>query len=294
VVNLGWLASSVEPAIKAPSRWIIQAQESVQQRIRLSGAEVAVAFRTLDGRQELLFQPDLIFHAASIMKIPVMIELFAQANAGKLRLEDTVTVTNNFRSIADGSPYQLDAADDSDPGVYDAMGKTMTLRQLCEHMITTSSNLATNLLVEKVGVENIRGKVHQLRADGMQVLRGVEDAKAFAKGLNNTTTARALLRLLECIAKAKGIDNQSSLEMIGILERQQFKEAIPAGLPSGIVVAHKTGEITKIHHDAGIVYARRPFVLVVMVRGLEDRNQSAALIADIAKILYSGTLGLKP
>ena len=153
-------------------------------------------------------------------------------------------------------------------------------------MITESSNLATNLIIEKLGVQNIRATVHALDADGMNVLRGVEDQKAFDQGLNNTTTARALLVLLRAIANSKAVDANASRQMIAILERQKFNESIPAGLPPGIKVAHKTGEITKIHHDAAIVYARRPFILVILVRGIPDSKASAALMADITRILY--------
>jgi beta-lactamase class A len=153
-------------------------------------------------------------------------------------------------------------------------------------MITVSSNLATNLIIEKLGVENIRNSVQRLHADGMHVLRGVEDQKAYDKGLNNTTTARGLQILMTAIAENKAVDAGASQQMVEILERQKFNEGIPAGLPPGTRVAHKTGEITKIHHDAAIVYAPRPFVLVILVRGIEDIKQSSALMADITRTLY--------
>ena len=156
-------------------------------------------------------------------------------------------------------------------------------------MITVSSNLATNLLIEKLGIDNIRATVHTLHADGMSVLRGVEDNKAFAKGLNNTTTARGLQQLLDAVARGEAVDKESSRQMMEILERQKFNEGIPAGLPPGTRVAHKTGEITKIHHDAAIVYAPRPFVLVILVRGLAESKESAALMADITRRIYRST-----
>jgi beta-lactamase class A len=191
--------------------------------------------------------------------------------------------------LVDGSSYTLDPADDSETDLYKAAGETRTLRQICEMMITVSSNLATNLLIENLGVDNIRATVHSLHADGMNVLRGVEDGKAFAKGLNNTTTAHGLLQLLDAIARGEAVDQESSRQMIEILERQKFKEGIPAGLPPGTRVAHKTGEITKIHHDAAIVFAPKPFVLVILVQGLADIKDSAALMADITRQLYQGT-----
>ncbi|HYL64237.1 MAG TPA: serine hydrolase [Candidatus Methylomirabilis sp.] len=254
-----------------------------------SGADVGVAFRTLDGKDEWYFHADDSFHAASTMKIPVMIELFHQVREGKLKLDDPLVVKNEFHSLVDGSVYTLDPVDDSETDLYRAVGQTRTLRQLCQLMITVSSNLATNLMIERLGVKDIQATVHSLHADGMHVLRGVEDGKAFAAGMNNTTTALALLELLTTIAQGKAVDKESSAEMIEVLERQKFNEGIPAGLPSGIRVAHKTGEITKIHHDAAIVYAPRPFVLVILVRGLADMKDSSALMADITRQIYAAT-----
>ena len=252
-----------------------------------SGAEVAVAFRTLDGRSEVLIDPDVRFHAASTMKVPVMIELFRQASAGVLSLQDPLPVRNEFRSIVDGSPYALSEGADSDKLVYAAVGKTMTLQQLCDLMITVSSNFAANLLIERVGVDHVRSTVSKLGAEGMEVLRGVEDQKAFDKGLNNSTTARALLVLFEALAKGRAVSRKADAEMTAILRRQMFNDGIPAGVPAKIAVAHKTGNITRIHHDAGIVHARHPYVLVVLVRGIQDQKESAALIAKISKAVYA-------
>jgi beta-lactamase class A len=258
-------------------------------RIQKAGADVAVAFRTLDGKTEWFSRADDVFHAASTMKIPVMIELFHQASEGKLKLDDSLLIKNEFHSLADGSIYTLDPTDDSESDLYKAVGQTRTLSQLCELMITVSSNFATNLLVEKLGVDNIRATVHLLRADGVNVLRGVEDNKAYEKGMNNTTTARGLLLLLEAIANGHAVDPDSSRQMVEILARQKFNEAIPAGLPSGTRVAHKTGELTKVYHDAAIVYAPRPFVLVILVRGLAESKDSAALMVDITRRIYQST-----
>jgi len=273
----------------APDPRLAAAIPGIEAQIHDSGAEVAVALRTLDGRSEWLLHADEPFHAASTMKVPVLIELYHQVRESKLRLTDTLTVRNEFHSLVDGSVYQLDSNDDSEHELYAAVGSTRTLAQLDELMITVSSNLATNLLIEKLGVANIRAGVHALGADGMQVLRGVEDTKAFQQGLNNTTTARALLILMEAIARGRAVDARSSREMIEVLERQTFNERIPAGLPAGTRVAHKTGEITKIAHDAAIVFAPRPFVLVILTRGIENASDSATLMADITRRLYRAT-----
>lgn len=264
-------------------------QAQIEERIASSHADVAVYFHSLDSTTNWSFHPDDSFHAASTMKIPVMIELFHQAKEGKLHLSDPLLIHNEFHSIVDGSPYQLDPKDDSETDLYKAEGQTRTLAQLCDLMITVSSNLATNLLIQKLGVDNIRATVHSLGADGMNFLRGVEDQKAFNQGMNTTTTARALGILLAAIANGQAVDADSSRQMIAILEQQHFNEGIPAGLPPGTRVAHKTGEITKIHHDAAIVYAPHPFVLVILVRGMGDEKDSSSVMADITRILYGAT-----
>lgn len=264
-------------------------EAQVRALIATSGAEVAVAYRTLDGKAELLIDPDKSFHAASTMKVPVMIELFRQAEAGTLKLEDPLPIRNEFRSIVDGSPYTLSEGDDSDREIYANVGKTMTLRALNEAMITVSSNFATNLMIEKLGVGKIRATVTKLGADGMKVLRGVEDSKAYAKGLNNATTARGLLVLFEKLGRGQAVSPSADREMVEVLKRQKFNEGIPAGVPAGTPVAHKTGNITRIHHDAGIVYGPRPYVLVILVRGIQDQKVSAALMAELSKRVWAQT-----
>ena len=261
----------------------------IETVIHNSGADVAVAFRTLDGKMQWLSRADESFHAASTMKVGVLIELYHQVQEGKIRLSDTLKVKNEFRSIVDGSPYALDPTDDSEAELYKAVGDTRKLEQLSDLMITVSSNLATNLLMEKLGVDNIRAGVHRLSADGMNILRGLEDSKAFAKGLNNTTTARALLKLMEAIARGRAVDAASSKQMLAVLERQTFNEGIPAGLPPRTRVAHKTGEITAIAHDAAIVFAPRPFALIILTRGLAKPADAAALMAEITRRLYAAS-----
>jgi beta-lactamase class A len=279
-----WLVLSLLLA-QAPPRTDLAAR--VHKLIDSSGAEVAVAFRQLDGTHALLIDEDKPFHAASTMKVPVMIELFRQAEAGTLSLDEPLPIKNEFHSIIDGSVYQLSMGDDSDAEVYKAVGKTMTLRELCEAMITVSSNFAANLLIERLGAKNIQATVDRLGAGGMHVLRGVEDQKAFDQGMNNTTTARALEVLLEKVAKGEAAGAKPDAAMVKILERQHFHDAIPAGLPADTLVAHKTGNITKIHNDAAIVYGPHPYVLVVLVRGIEDQKVSAALIASISREVWN-------
>src|SRR5882724_6331205 len=263
--------------------------EKIDELVRASGAEtVAVAYYDLATGKELSINPDVSFHAASTMKVPVMMEIFRQAAAGKLSLDQRIPVKNDFASIVDGSHYSLTPDSDSDQSLYTKAGQTVSIRELMRLMITVSSNLATNLLIERVTPERVMDLMHTIGAEHISVLRGVEDGKAFQQGLNNTTTARDLMIILRLIAERRAVSAKASADMIKIMLDQRFNEGIPAGLPQKARVSHKTGSITRINHDAAIVYpsGRKPYVLVVLTRGIEDEKLAHQLIADISRMIY--------
>jgi beta-lactamase class A len=253
-----------------------------------AGAEVAVWFRDLATRDSVAINPGLSFHAASTMKVPVMIELFRRADARSTSLDNEIFLQNRFTSIVDGSPFSLDARDDSDSAMYAQVGHNVTLRELNERMITRSSNLATNAVIQYLDPKRVNATAHALGARDIQVLRGVEDGKAFAQGLNNTTTARDLGVLLLAVERGTAASPKSCEAMKAVLLRQEFSTEIPAGLPAGTPVAHKTGWITGTLHDAAIVYpaGRPPYVLVVLTRKIPERRDAQRLIADLSREVY--------
>ena len=264
--------------------------EQIQARIRAEpGAQVGVAYVDLASGDTLFLNADTSFHAASTMKVPVMIELFRRANTGSFRMDQGLLMVNQFASIVDGTPYSLDVGSDSDSTLYHRIGQRVRVDTLLRLMITRSSNFATNTLITLVGADAVTRSMRSLGAQRIQVLRGVEDGKAFEKGLNNTTTARDLAIILRAIEDGKAASPAATHEMLAILLAQEFNEKIPAGLPSGTRVAHKTGEITAVSHDAAIIYptGRKPYVLVVLTRGIADGTRSSKLIADISAILYA-------
>lgn len=249
---------------------------------------VEVAFRDQKTGETCLIRADEPIHPASTMKLPVMLEVYHQASLGMLSLDDRIPVKNSFASVVDGSAFSLDPKDDSELTLYRKVGQEASLRELVRLMIAESSNLATNLLVEKVSPTSTTAFMKELGADGLKVLRGVEDRKAYAKGLNNVGTARGLMVVLSLIAEGKAVSPSASSEMLGVLRAQKFNEGIPAGLPPGVVVAHKTGSITATYHDAGIVElpGRKPFVLVVMTRGIENESTAHKLAAELARTAF--------
>lgn len=266
----------------------------IEEAIEASGAEtVGVAFYDLETKRELFVNPDASFHAASTMKVPVMMEIFRQARERKLSLDEQIAVHNDFKSIADGSSFSVSPEDDSEQTLYKKVGRTESVRELINLMINVSSNLATNILIARVTPERVMDLMRKTGARNIKVLRGVEDGKAYERGLNNTTTARDLMILLRRIAEERAVSRAASREMVEIMTGQKFNEGIPAGLPAAACVAHKTGSITRINHDAGIVYTpgparRKPYVLVVLTRGLAEEKRAHRLIADISRIVYEG------
>ncbi len=234
---------------------------------------------------------DSLLHAASTMKVPVMIEVFRQAEAGRFSLDDPIAVKNTFTSILDGSEYEI--ADDSDVEVYDKLGQDVPIRYLVERMITVSSNLATNLLIELVDADSVQATIEKLGTTHMRVYRGVEDIPAYRAGLNNTATARDLATLLGALGRGEAVSPEADAEMRAVLLRQQFNETIPAGVPNGVPVAHKTGFITGINHDAALVLppGTPPYTLVVLTRGFADPEEAHAVGARISRIVYTALRG---
>ena len=278
------------PVVRVPP---VPSLAELERRIRSRIAqepdtEVSVALIDLGTGQRLEIDAQRSMHAASTMKVPVMLEAFRQAEAGKLSLRDGIVVDTQFRSIAGDSLYFLSAEQDSEKTLYARAGTAVDMRELARLMIVRSSNLALNLLIDRIGAAHVRGTLAQIGAEDMVVRRGVEDGPAFRRGLNNTTTAAAFAMVLESIVRCTVALRATCDEMIEILAAQEFNEMIPAGLPPGTRVAHKTGWITGIQHDGGIIFpaTRPPYVLVILTRGFEERERAARTGADISRLVW--------
>lgn len=263
-------------------------KSNIQTEFGKQPGEFAMAFRDLQNGNTILINEHSLFHAASTMKVPVMIEVFKQAATGKFSLRDSIEIKNEFKSIIDSSLFSLDRKDDSDTLIYDHLGEQRTVYSLMYDMIIVSSNMATNLIIDKVGASNAQQTMRDLGTNKMQVLRGVEDGKAYKAGMNNTTTAYDLMVIFEKMAKGEAVDSIASAEMVKILLDQKFNDIIPAGLPPDVKVAHKTGWITGVHHDAGIVFLPdgRKYVLVLLSKNLENEQAGVEAMARVSKMIY--------
>ena len=263
-------------------------KDQISSKLAEQAGEFAVAFKDLTTGDSIFINEQTFFHAASTMKTPVMIEVYKQAAAGTFSLNDSITLKNEFKSIVDSSTFSLNANDDSEQELYKHLGEKRTVYSLVYDMIISSSNLATNMVIELVNARNVTKTMRQLGANKIQVLRGVEDSKAFAKGLNNVTTANDLLVIFEKMANDEIVDSTASQAMIKILLNQQFNEIIPARLPKEVKVAHKTGNITNVLHDSGIVFLPngKKYVLVLLSKNLQKEEQAKKTMAEVSEMIY--------
>jgi len=251
---------------------------------------IAIAFYDFESGAEYFLNADHAFHPASTFKVHVMMEVFREAQEGLLSLEDRIPIINSSTSLADGSKYSLDVNDDAEQTLYPRIDENETIHELTRLMIVRSSNLATNILLEKVGTKNVNDLIQVLGIQGVTVRRGVEDNAAFRLGMNNSATARGLTQTMKLIAEKKVVSAQASEKMIEILLGQEFNESIPALLQKSVKVAHKTGWTDDVYHDTGIVYPehRKPYTLSIMTKGFAENQASEAhqCMANISGAIY--------
>ena len=251
---------------------------------------IAVAFHDFETGKEIHINADESFHPASTYKVHVMMEIFDQAQEGLLSLDDRLPITNSFTSIADENKFSLLESDDAEQILYPRIGESESIGELTRLMIARSSNLATNILMEKLGTQNVNDFIQALGIEGVTVRRGVEDNAAFRAGMNNSASARGLTQTMKLIAEGKVVSKQASEKMIEILLRQELNESIPALLPKSVKVAHKTGWTGEFYHDTGIMFpeGRKPYVISIMTRGFaEDKPDEAHdCMGTISKMVY--------
>lgn len=272
------------------SQELAELEKKLDSLLATEKGEFAIAFKDLQNEENYIFINEQVnFHAASTMKTPVMLEVFRQAKEGKFKLTDSLLVKNEFKSIVDGSTFSLDISRDGGEQLYEQIGSYRSIEDLVVDMIIYSSNLATNIVIELVGAQNVNATLRKMGAENINVLRGVEDMKAFEASLNNSTTAFDLMIVLEELAQGKAVDSSSSKKMIDILFMQKDRTMIPALLPENVKIANKTGMITGVHHDSAIVYlpGGKKYVLVLLSKNVEDMDRSTNMLTKVSLQIYN-------
>ena len=286
-------AEESSPGALEVSPWPLL-EERLLARIAQEGDSIhlGVAFLDLHTGRSVEVGAERSFHAASTMKVPVLLEWYRQSELGLRSLDEPVPVRNTFRSVYDGSEFTLD--EDVDEGLMEALGQELPARRIAEGMIQVSSNLGTNLLLELLTPDSVQSTMARIGAEEMQVVRGVSDIPAFEAGLSNRTTARAYLRVLDAIARCEVTSRASCDEMLEVLDGQEFRSEIPAGIPAsalegGVRVGNKTGSITRILHDGAIVRipGRAPYLLVTLSEGYDDKEEGSRVLAELSRITWT-------
>jgi beta-lactamase class A len=256
---------------------------------------IGVALHDLETGFRFSLGGDRWFHAASTIKVAVLLAVFRAADQGRLRLDDSLHVRNRFFSAADGSVFRVSQDRDATPELHAAIGRTAKISALAHAMIVRSSNLAANLLLDFVGGEYARTVLGEAEVDGLELRRGVEDHGAHERAINNEATADGLLSLLSAI-RGDFLTPESKREVIRILLEQRFNSMIPAGLPAHATVAHKTGEISTACHDIGIIYLpeREPYIAAILTEFDPEREGRRETVAAISEAIYRSLLQTKP
>ncbi|HYD53054.1 MAG TPA: serine hydrolase [Gemmatimonadaceae bacterium] len=276
------------PALTPPPELEALRQRMVELEEESGAKALAVSLFDTETHFAFEYKADRWFHAASTIKVAILLGVYAAIHDGSVQKISRLHVRNRFLSAWDAEPFRVQSERDANAVVHDAIGKTMRISELARHMIATSSNLATNLLLDLVGVDRVQRVLEEYDIDGVDVRRGVEDERAHQRGINNRVTAHGLVSMMRLIAEERAFSPELSREILDVLHAQEFRNGIPARLPSDVRVAHKTGEISTVAHDAGVVYPRnrRPYALAVLTEWAPEATGRTATIAIASRTIY--------
>lgn len=231
---------------------------------------------------------DDLINAASTIKLFVLDAAYAAFAKGTLHPDDTLTVHNRFSSLVGKGHFTLEQKEDSYDPLYAQAGKAVPVSELLRVMIQYSSNLATNLMIEKLGVLPVRSVVNAQGLNGIIFGRMIEDFDADAQGIRNRVSARGLGNFLQKLNNGQIVGKTQSQSMIRIMLGQKFNDIIPPGLPVGTPVAHKTGWVNGVRNDAAIVTLPdgRQYILVVLTSGLPDEQAGIKVLNTLSHQAY--------
>lgn len=241
----------------------------------------AIWFEHLDTGDVVQVNAEEVFPAASVIKVPILVEAFRQAEEGQICLESLCSVHEALRVGGSGVLKELHA------------GIAVTLRDLLTLMIIVSDNTATNMVIDLLGIERVNAAARRLGLHQTVLRRKLMKGAFFGSpdyslATDNTISASDVGRLLRLIAGGEAVSPAADAEMVSILQRQQVNDRLPLLLPPRTRVAHKTGELRTTRHDAGVVYgAGGPlYVLVVLTRDLRNPPAAARQIAELSRDVW--------
>src|SRR6476469_7138291 len=237
---------------------------------------MGLAVKDITSGETFLIHGDEIMPQASSIKIAVLANLYLQAQQGKLKLTDEYIVRKE--DLVSGSDIMLGLT----PGV-----THLTLRDLATMMVAVSDNSATNVLIRRVGMENVNAILDSLGLHATRLRRQTMDLKAAGEGRENVSTPREMMTLLETVYRGKLLNKEMTANFIKMLSTRK-ESSLLQGLPDDVVAASKPGELEAVRNDSGIVLLKgRPYILCVMTTYLKDERDGSAAIRKISALTYS-------
>jgi beta-lactamase class A len=272
---LGQCCPEKPTAEKRQALWQKLQQDIRDVDLHLDGV-MGLAVKDLTSGETFFIHGDEIMPQASSIKIAVLANLYLQAQQGKLKLTDEYVVRKE--DLVDGSDIMLGLT----PGV-----TRLTLRDLATMMVAVSDNSATNVLIGRVGMENVNAMLDSLGLHATRLRRQMMDLKAASEGRENVSTPREMMTLLETIYRGKLLNKEMTADFIKMLSTHK-ESALSQGLPDDAVAANKPGELEAVRNDSGIILIKnRPYVLCVMTAYLKDEKDGSAAIRKITSLTYS-------
>jgi len=264
----------------ADSTGLTGLQDTLSRDLAQRPGRFAVAVYDFSSRAQATVNAHEVQHAASLIKLPIMMAVFAMIDSGTATLGQTVEIRSDYRSVADGSTFHVEPIA--------ALPAHPSLNRLLNAMITVSDNIAANALIEFVGIPRIERFLSDHGYLETHVRRFLMDEKALARGIENTMSAYDAMLMLRDLELGRYFSAESRAEMLRLLKAQTHNEKIPSVLPPGVTVAHKTGKITNVEHDAGIVYLPdgRKYVLALLSSRLPGNNAGVSAAQAVSRLVY--------
>lgn len=231
---------------------------------------------------------DTLTPAASTIKLAVIDAAYQAEKDGKINFNDTIIIHNHFQSLVSKNFFSIDQKEDSYDTLYEQNGQPIKISELLRVMIQYSSNLATNLLVEKLGLPYINSILKQQHLNGMILGRMIEDLEADGQNIKNLVTARGLGIFLQKLENGEIVGPQQSHEIIQIMLGQKFNDIIPPLLPKNTPIAHKTGWIKGVRNDAAIVILPngKKYILILLSKNLPSEPEGIKIFNQVSKQTY--------
>ena len=273
------------------------ARAAVSAVRRGSGTVSVVARVAGEDEPRVSIEPDHQHYSASTMKLPILVAAHRRAERGELDLDRPVTVHDDLDSVVPGARFRVDPGEDSDPETWGALGRDVPLSDLVERMVTVSGNLATNLVLECVGLAEVAAVLADAGcSERTQVVRGIEDYAARDAGTDNLVTADDLTRLMVALAEGRLAGPEATAACERTLLAQTYRDGIPAGLPGDLVVGNKTGWVDGVNHDVALVRAPGlpPVGIAVLVTAPGTPPEREAGIAQITRTVWAAVVADGP